>query len=440
VFATQPTRFIRTASVLLSGLLLCAPTVWAQNDLPPAAPPSTLPPAPATEPATGALSASSLVGEALTIARQNPEARVVVTRTAAALLPRLPSSTRDALSRRWLGIALSPLVPREVRSDALAAFFDVAAKADPVYGRQFALLTPDPAARAGGLIRVSRAYDQTNWTLADTLLGQAISAARQEPALLPRARSLVFAAYRASELNPARQTDALREALSQVNLIQAPRERDALLTELAGAAARFDLTQARSLADRITDPNLKNLAGARIGLSEISQTTLQKSTADRVQALATAAAPYDARALPVLMQLPAGPDVLRAMAQTLPPIYPSARPAIETSQLESLWDYTSKAPAGVYRDQLQSRLARLMVTKDLWRGRDWGKQLSWKGGRVQVGAFLKSVLEARQSQLGAAQLQDTAQKSVQVAYNQTRTLAPAARAEALLLLAGQVLG
>lgn len=81
-----------------------------------------------------------------------------------------------------------------------------------------------------------------------------------------------------------------------------------------------------------------------------------------------------------------------------------------------------------------------MVLSDLWRGRDWGKQLAWKGGRVQVGAFLKSVLEARQSQLGAAQLQDTAQKNVGAAYNQAQRLAPAARAEALLLLAGQVLG
>jgi len=438
VFAAQSPRFLTLP--VLSGLLLVAVPVWAQTNLPPAAPPSSLPPAPTLAPSKGALSAPSLVSEALGIARQEPDARVVVTRTAAALLPRLPLASRSALSARWLGIALSSQVARPVRSDALAAFFDVAAKTDATFARRFALMTPDYAARAGGLMQVSRALGQTDWRLADTSLGEAIDAARLEPALLPRARALVFAAYRASELNPARQNDALREATSQVNLIQIPGERDALLTELAGAAARFDLTQARNLASRIGDPNLKNLAAARIGLTEISQTTLQKSTADRVQALATAAAPYDARALPVLMQLPAQPDVLKAIGQTLPPIYASARPAIDTSQLESLWDYTGKAPAGVYRDQLQSRLARLMVTKDLWRGRDWGKQLAWKGGRVQVGAFLKSVLEARQSELGAAQLQDTAQKSVQVAYDQTRTLAPAARAEALLLLAGQVLG
>jgi hypothetical protein len=438
VSAAQPFRF-RTLPVL-SGLLLVAPSAFAQTNLPPAAPPTSLPPAPTDTASTGALSAPSLIGEALTIARQHPEARVVVTRTAAALLPRLPVASRNPLSANWLGLAMSPQVARPIRSDAFAAFFDVAAKADPAFARRFALMTPDYAARAGGLMQVSRVLGQTNWRLADTSLGEAIDAARLEPALLPRARALVFAAYRAGELNPARQSDTLREATSQVSVIQNPRERDALLTELAGAAARFDLTKARNLAGQITDPNLKNLAAARIGLTEISQTTLQKSTADRVQALATAAAPYDVRALPVLMQLPAQPDVLKAIAQTLPPIYPTAQPSIDTSQLESLWDYTSKAPGGVYRDQLQSRLARLMVTRDLWRGRDWGKQLSWKGGRVQVGAFLKNVLEARQSQLGVAQLQDTAQRDATGAYNQTRTLAPAARAEALLLLAGQVLG
>lgn len=437
--ATQPTQF-RTVPVLVAGLLLSLTPVFAQTALPPAAAPSSLPPAPASSPTTGPLSAPSLIGEALDIARQNPQARTVTVRTAAALLPRLPVAARSALSSQWLQLAQSPDVSSDVRSDALSAFFDVAAKSDPSFATRFARETSDPAARAGGLLRVSRAFDQTDWRRADSLLGEAVASARQEPALVPRARSLVFAAYRASELNPARQSEALREATSQVNLVSNTGERDALLTELSGAAARFDLTQARALALRINDPKLQNLASARIGLTEISQTTLQKSTADRVQALATAAAPYDARALPVLMQLPAQPDVLKAIAQTLPPIYPTARPAIDASQLESLWDYTSKAPAGVYRDQLQSRLARLMVTKDLWRGRDWGKQLSWKGGRVQVGAFLKSVLEARQSQLGAAPLQDLAERDVQAAYNQTRTLAPAARAEALLLLAGQVLG
>ena len=405
----------------------------AQSDLPPA------PLGTSMSAAQGNLSASSFVEEAIRLAETDSSARVVVTRGAAALLPRLPQEQRDELSRRWLAIATSANVPRPVRSDALSAFFDVAARTDAAFAERFALSTPDAAARAGGLIQVSRAVERTDWRKSDELLGKAIVAARQEPQLLPRARALVFAAYRAGDLNPVRQEDTLREASSQVNLMGNSREKDNLLLELSGAAARFDLQMARTLASRIGDAGLKNLAGARIGLAEISQTSLRQSTATRVQALATAAAPYDARALPILLQLPAQPDVIKAISQTLPPIYPTARPAIDSSQLETLWDYAAKAPAGVYRDQLQSRLARLMVLSDLWRGRDWGKQLSWKGGRVQVGAFLKSVLEARQSQLGAAQLQDTAKSNVGAAYNQAESLAPAERAEALLLLAGQVL-
>jgi len=435
----QPnSRFLPLALSLLS-----ASAAFAQTDLPPAAAPSSsLPVAPSEGSAVlgDKLSASSLVSEALAIANKNPSARVVVTRTAAALLPRLPSESRGPLSARWLQIARSSDVPASIRSDAFAAFFDGAAKSDPDFATQFARQTPGGAARAGGLLRISRRFDQTDWPRADALLGEAIADAMNEPQSLPRAQALISAAYRASELNPARQSDTLEAAFQSVNLVSYAPEHDALLCELAGAAARFDLGRARRLASEIKDPALKNLAAAHIGLVEISQTSLGKSTQDRVQALATAAAPYDVRALPVLMQLPAQPDVLKAIAQTLPPIYPTARPTIDASQLETLWDYTSKAPEGVYRDQLQSRLARLMVTKDLWRGRDWGKQLGWKGGRVQVGAFLKDVLNARQSQLGAAQLQDTAQKDVAVAYKQTQKLPPAARAEALLLLAGQVLG
>jgi len=434
-------EFNRRTLPFVSAFLLCAPAAFAQTNLPPAAPPSTLPAAPSEGDGESQVpSAPSLVSEALLIAQRNPEARVVVTRTAAALLPRLPASQLNSLSARWQSIARSSEVPQAVRSDAYAAFFDVAARTDPDFATSFARRTPDLAARAGGLLRVSRRFDQTDWRRADSLLGEAISDAKNEPQSLPRARALVFAAYRASELNPARQSETLQSATSNVNSIGSAPERDALLCELAGAAARFDVTNARSLASRIQDPALKNLAAARIGLVEISQTTLMASSANRVQALATAAAPYDSRALPTLLQLPAQPDVLKAIAQTLPPIYPTARPAIDESELETLWDYTSKASEGVYRDQLQSRIARLMVTKDLWRGRDYGKQLSWKGGRVQVGAFLKSVLEARQSQLGAAKLQDTAKGNIQTAYNQTKTLPPAARAEALLLLAGQVLG
>ncbi|BCM92124.1 hypothetical protein IAD21_04003 [Abditibacteriota bacterium] len=431
--AAQTNRSIVSTLVAASLLLSATLPTFAQSDLPPA------PPA-ASNDTQGDLSATSLIGEAIGIAESNSAARVVVTRSAAALLPRLPAESRDDLSRRWLAIAMSPSVPRSVRSDALAAFFDGASRTDAAFAERFALGTPDAAARAGGLIQVSRAVERTNWIKSDRLLGDAIRAARSEPELTPRARALVFAAYRAGELNPARQEETVREASSQVNLIGSSAVKDNLLVELSGAAARYDLQLARTLASRISDPGLKNLATARIGLSEISQTSLRSTTTQRVQALATAAAPYDARALPVLLQLPAQPDVLKAISQTLPAIYPSARPAIDISQLENLWGYAGKAPAGVYRDQLQSRLARLMVTKDLWRGRDWGKQLSWKGGRIQVGAFLKAVLEARRSKVGAAQLQDTAQRDVRAAYDQSQGLSAPARAEALLLLAGQVLG
>ena len=82
-----------------------------------------------------------------------------------------------------------------------------------------------------------------------------------------------------------------------------------------------------------------------------------------------------------------------------------------------------------------------MVLHDLWRGRDWGKQLTWKGGRVQVGSFLQSVATARRSQLRlrAAPLQDLAGRNVSRAILEARSLQPAPRVEALLLIAGQIL-
>ncbi len=406
--------------------------VLAQTDLPPAPAPSTV--------SKGNLSAASLVKEALDIAGRVQGARPVVVRGAAGLLPRLPKADRDALTAHWLRYATSPTVARGARGDALAAFFDVAARADANYAEKIALQAPDAAARSGGLLQVSRAVSRMDWQRADDLLGSALRAAHEEPDALLRARALVFGAYRASELNPARVEETLKDAQRQVDALPNGKEKDYLLLELSGAAAQYDLPNARKLVGRIEDKDLKTLATARVGLSEISQTSLRESTTDRVRALATAAAPYDSRALPTLLQLPTEPDVLKAVSQTLPPIYPSAHPAIDASQLETLWDYSQKAPEGVYRDELQSRLARLMVLSDLWRGRDWGKQLAWKGGRVQVGAFLKQVLEARQSQLHAGALQDTAKTDADAAYAQTKKLAPAARAEALLLLAGQVLG
>jgi hypothetical protein len=80
-----------------------------------------------------------------------------------------------------------------------------------------------------------------------------------------------------------------------------------------------------------------------------------------------------------------------------------------------------------------------MILHDVWRGRSWGKQLAWRGGRVQAGAFLKDVLQARRSRLGAEGLQDLAARNINRAIAEARTLPPASRAEALLLLAGQIL-
>jgi hypothetical protein len=75
---------------------------------------------------------------------------------------------------------------------------------------------------------------------------------------------------------------------------------------------------------------------------------------------------------------------LKALSDALPVIYPTARPAIDSTLLERMWRYSLRAPeASPQRDELQSRLARIMVLHDLWRGRDWGKQLAWKGGRFK---------------------------------------------------------
>ena len=81
-----------------------------------------------------------------------------------------------------------------------------------------------------------------------------------------------------------------------------------------------------------------------------------------------------------------------------------------------------------------------MVLHDLWRGRDWGKSLAWKGGRIQVGAFLAEVQRVRQSHFKAGAMQDVAKRNVARAYAEANDLPPAEHAEALLLIAGQILG
>ena len=445
----QPMNPFRSALLtlpVLSASLLAAPAS-AQTALPPAR--VSVVPASLMD-GEAANQAAFLVDSALKIAASNPAARSNAVRGAAALLPRLSPESfnaipgRDTLTARWLGLAMLPGVTSATRFEALDTFSDIAAKSDLAWAKEWAPRLPDGAARAGAYLDISRASGAApgddSWTSADRYAAFAQSAARAEKSLVPRARALTFVAYRMTELSPARQEVALREASSAVHLIKTPRVRDNLLAELTGAAARYDLAYGRRLASEISDEGLKNLAGARVNLTEVSQTTLTTRSKERITALAAAAAPYDSRALPVLLQLPPQTEVLKAIGDTLPRIYPSARPTVDTAQLETVWAYSKTAPESAYRDQLQSRVARLMVLKDLWRGRSWGKELGWKGGRIQVGSFLNQVLASRRSDLGAAALQDTAQGNVGNAYTQALSLPAAPRVEALLLLAGQILG
>jgi len=384
--------------------------------------------------------AAGLITEAISLGERDVSARAVVVRNAAALLPRLNSTARDSLTERWMKLAMSASTPRAARLSALASYFDVASTEDAEYARTLALTIPDDAARAGAFIDLSEGVEKADWTRANEFASLAQRAARQEDDLLHRARALTFVGHRLAVLNPETREAAIVEASSQARLIGTTDVRDYLLAETVGAAAKFDLALARRITNGIEDPDLRNLALARISISEISQTSLTGSSTDRVTNLAKAAVRYDVRAIPILIQLPPQSDVLRALGDALPQIYPGAEPAIEEGLLERMWTYSATAEPSVYRDQLQSRLARIMVLHDLWRGRAWGKQLTWQGGRVQVGAFLKQVAASRRSTLRTAPLQDLALRNVNRAITEARTLEPAAQAEALLLIAGQILG
>jgi hypothetical protein len=389
--------------------------------------------------------ATTLVERAMTIAENNAGARLALARGAGAILPRLDAAGREPLTLRWIRILESPntanVVPRAVRLDAYSSFFDVASRADTEFARRIALLLPDAAARAGALIDISEATERGNYPAAVEAVHMAQQAARREPALRERARALTYVAYRMVNLDDLGSDAAIVEASSQARLLPSPRARDYLLADVAGAASRNDLRLARRIADSISDPDLKNLANARISISEVSQSTFVGPEAARVTALAKAASRYDTRAIPILMQMPATPDVLKALSDALPVIYPTARPAIDSTLLERMWRYSLRASeASPQRDELQSRLARVMVMHDLWRGRDWGKQLAWKGGRVQVGAFIRDVLESRRSQVRAMPLHEVAKRNVNAAITQANALPPAGRVEALLLIAGQLLG
>lgn len=389
--------------------------------------------------------AASLIEEALTLAegesgRGFSRTRLSVVRGAASLLPILNEEARDTLTQRWLKVVMAGGISRNVRLMALADFFDGAARRDPDFGREIAGALPDAAARAGAYLNLSERVERRDFRLALDLAMRARGAARAETNALLRARALTFVAHRMAVLSPESRTASVLEASSNVRLLTANRERDYLMAEVVGASSKFDIPTARRMADGIGDEGLKGLAQARINLAEISQVSLTSSNADRIAALAKAAARYDVRAVPILIQLPPQSDVLRALSDALPAIYPTAEPAIEVSLLERIWNYSNTAEASAPKDQLQSRLARLMTLHDVWRGRSWGKQLAWRGGRIQVGAFLKDVLQARRSQLGAEGLQDLASRNINRAIAKARTLEPAARAEALLLLAGQILG
>jgi hypothetical protein len=389
--------------------------------------------------------AATLIGEALTLAERDSAAansltRLNVVRGAASLLPQLGGETRQNLTSRWIRLAMSSSVPRTLRMAAFSDFFDAASQNNVAFGRQIAGSLPDAAARAGGLLQLSARVENADWRTANEYATFAQRSARQEPSLRDRARALTFVAHRLAVLNPETRHEAVVEASSNVKLMQPSRDRDYLLAEVTGAAAKFDLPLARRVSADISDTELKNLAQARIDLSEASQTTLSASSADRVAALAKSAARYDVRAIPILIQLPPQSDVLKSLSDALPAAYPTAQPNIDVSLLERMWDYSNRAEASVYKDQLQSRLARLMVLHDVWRGRSWGKQLAWQGGRIQVGAFLKDVLAARRSRLRAEPLQEVATQNINRAIAQARTFATPARSEALLLIAGQILG
>jgi hypothetical protein len=346
---------------------------------------------------------------------------------------------------RWIRVieanSSRSVVPRSVRLDAYSSFFDVASRVDTAYARKIAFSVPDAAARAGGLIDISEAMERRDYPGAVQTLRLAQQAARAERGTVERARALAFVADRMANLDAEGSDAAIIAASSQARTIANPATRDYILLDVVGAAARNDFKMARRITDGISDPGLKNIATARVNIAEVSQSTFTGPEAARVAAVAKAAARHETRAIPILMQLPATPDVLKALSDALPPIYPTARPAVDPSLLERMWRYTLRASeASAPRDELQSRLARLMVLHDLWRGRDWGRQLAWRGGRVQVGAFLNDVLATRRSQVRAAPLQDLARRNVNQAITEASLLPPAGRVEALLLIAGQLMG
>ena len=388
--------------------------------------------------------AANIFSEAITVAYRNPEARVALARGGAALLPRLESGARMGLANRWVPIISTSAVPREVRLSAFSAFFDVASRTnvpgDIEFARDVAMMVPDASARAGAFVRLSEAAEKTNWEQAAEFGALAQRAARQENSLPLRARALAYISTRLASLNPETREAAVIEASSQARLISTPRLRDSLLAEIVGGAAKFDIGLAQRISDSIEDPTYKNLATARIAVSQTQASMATKAPdSDRIATIVNGVQRYDSSFIPVLLQLPASPDVFQALATALPPIYPGAPRAIDASTLERVWNFTRDAEPSVYRDQLQSRVARLMVLHDLWRGREWGQQLAWQGGRDQISEFVEATVRARESDLQTEQLRVRTVSNVNSAILSTRNLSPASRVEGLLLIAGQVL-
>lgn len=383
--------------------------------------------------------AASLIDEAFNVAGSNASTKTLAVQDSAAILPFLAGRSRRALTGRWVDLAESASVSGQDSLTAYSSFFDVASRHDSAFANDVALDVPDAAARAGAFVDLSQATETTDWSRANQYAEMARRAARQEQDLTARARSLTFIAYQVASLNPATRREAVVEASSQVHLIQTPQVRDALLADVVGAAAKFDLPLAKKIAAGISDPYSQKLAKARINLEEISQTSVKKKDLERMAVLAKAAAPYDVRAVPYLLQLPPSPEIFQILGDSLPPIYPGAKPAIDPSLLERMWEYTQGAPKDVYRDQLQSRLARLMVLFDLWHGKEWGDQLAWDGGKKQVANFVQDVIAARQLRLQSEPLRQLAMQDTDAAIANARNMAPRSRVAALLLIAGQVL-
>lgn len=388
--------------------------------------------------------AAQLIDEAITVARRNPTARPALARGAAALLPKLDPGAREEQSTRWLDTISNSSVSRGAQLAALSSFFGVLSRnggaEDLAFGRELALTLPDATARTGAFIQLSEAASKTSWDQASELARLAQRAARQETNPRLRARALAYVAARMAVIDPAERTAAVVEASTYARRVTRSGQRDVLLAEVVGAAAKFDIGLAQRVATGIENENFKNLATARIAVAQLqSGFAVKKPDADRIAEIVQGVPRYDTSFIPVLLQLPPSPAVFEALGDALPMIYPDAPLAIEANTLERVWNYAESAEEDVYRDQLLSRVARLMVLHDLWHGREWGRQLPWEGGRNQIARFVDETVKARESRLHSEQLREQTLANVNDAILSTRQFRPSERVEGLLLIAGQLL-